>query len=31
MNSSTTATEPPLFELLNEALAEGKNGNLDFG
>jgi hypothetical protein len=25
MNSSTTATEPPLFELLNEALAEGKN------
>jgi hypothetical protein len=22
---STTATEPPLFELLNEVLAEGKN------
>jgi hypothetical protein len=25
MTTSTTATEPPLFELLNEVLAEGKN------
>jgi hypothetical protein len=31
MNLSTTATEPPLFELPNEVLAEGKNENLDFG
>ena len=31
MNLSTTATEPPLFELLYEALAEGKNEKLDFG
>jgi hypothetical protein len=31
MNLSATATEPPLFELLNEVLAEGKKRNLDVG